>query len=52
MERFKTVRVYKNSGRRVTKDTGLTEKEAQAQVQEDMKNNPNALTSMLIYTKQ
>jgi hypothetical protein len=52
VERFKVTKVYKNSGRRVTIETGLTELEAQKMVQEDQKTNPNSLKSMLIYTKQ
>jgi hypothetical protein len=52
VERYKVVKVYKNSGRRVTIETGLIESEAQKMVKEDQKNNPNALKAMLIYTKQ
>lgn len=52
VERYKVVRVYKNSGRRVTVETGLIESEAQKLVQEDQKTNPQALKSMLIYVKQ
>jgi hypothetical protein len=52
MERFKTVKVYKNSGRKTVVNTGLTEEEAQKEVQEDIKTNPDALKYMLIYVKQ
>lgn len=52
MDRYKTVKVYKNSGRKTVINTGLTEEEAQAEVQKDIETNPNALKYMLIYTKQ
>lgn len=46
---YKTVMVYKNSGRKVTVDTHLTRKEAQRQVKEDIETNPNANTKMLVF---
>lgn len=52
MERYKTVKVYQKSGRKITVNTGLTEEEAQKEVQKDIEKNPNSSVYMLVYYKQ
>jgi len=51
MQYYKTIMHYKKSRRKVTINTGLTKKQAIAEVQEDIKINPEAKTKMLCFHK-
>jgi hypothetical protein len=52
MKRFKIIKIMKQSGRRYTLETGLTESEAQRYVQRDIKENGHNPKKMICYTAQ
>jgi hypothetical protein len=49
---YYTKRVFKDGSKPRIVDENLTREEAQAQVEEDIKNNPNAEYYMLVFAKQ
>jgi hypothetical protein len=52
MKRYKIVKVMRKTARRYTQETGLTISEAQRYIENDKKENPSVLRSMLIFTEQ
>lgn len=49
---YKVFKLSKNTGRRRTIETGLTESEAQRYVQRDIQENGHNKLSIICYTKQ
>jgi hypothetical protein len=50
-QKYMTRRIFKDGSKPRIVEENLTEKEAQAIVQEDMKTNPDCDYYMLVYTK-